>query len=195
MARVSIPFPYPKCHDVKLVVTICPGLVNFSLHPSLPNWLQPNWLQLWSEYSLESLIWVIINKTLYICIWLMYRQWGDCYLLWLLLKMICRACRSLWTLVAYGCQPELYWLSDHLQVIILSIGYSWRSGRDLERVWVYTLDGFGLSESSDTTCFQFHALAEMIRPILPFWCSFASLDDVSKHGDVFIGSPRVLYGA
>ena len=57
---VSIPFPYPKCHDVKLVVILCPSLVNFSLQPSLANWLQ-----LWSEYSPESLVWVIINKTLY----------------------------------------------------------------------------------------------------------------------------------
>ena len=81
MARVSIPFLYPKCHDVKLVVILCPSLVNFSLHPPLANWLQ-----LWSEYSLETLIWVMINKTLYINIWLMYRQWCDCYLLWLLLK-------------------------------------------------------------------------------------------------------------
>ena len=61
MAKVSIPFPYPKCHSVEWVVIIWPNLMNFSLHPSLANWLQ-----LWSEYSLESLVWVIINKTLYI---------------------------------------------------------------------------------------------------------------------------------
>ena len=60
MAIVSIPFPYPKCHNDELAVILCPSLMNFSLHPSLANWLQ-----LWSEYSLESLVWVIINKTLY----------------------------------------------------------------------------------------------------------------------------------
>ena len=32
----------------------------------------------------------------------------------------------------------------------------------------YTLDGFGLSESNETVYFQFRALAEMIRLILPF---------------------------
>ena len=60
MAIVNIPFPYPKCHSVKWAVILWPNLMNFSLHPSLANWLQP-----WSEYSLESLFWVIINKTLY----------------------------------------------------------------------------------------------------------------------------------
>ena len=60
MARVRIPFPYPKCYNVELVVILCPNLVIFSLHPSLANWLQ-----LWSEYGPESLVWVIINKTLY----------------------------------------------------------------------------------------------------------------------------------
>ena len=53
----------------------------------------------------------------------------------------------------------------------------------------------GLSESSETNCFQFRALTEMIRLILPFWCSFASPDDVSEQGDDFVGSPRALYGA
>ena len=57
MVIVSIPFPYPKCHNVELVVILCPSLENFSLHLSLANWLQ-----LWSEYGLESLIWVMINK-------------------------------------------------------------------------------------------------------------------------------------
>ena len=57
MAIVSISFPYPKCHNVELAVILCLSLMNFSLHPSLANWLQ-----LWSEYSLESLVWVIINK-------------------------------------------------------------------------------------------------------------------------------------
>ena len=57
-------------------------------------------------------------------------------------------------------------------------------------VSVYTLDGFGLSESNEIAYFQFWALAEMVRLILPFWCSFAPQDDVFEHGDVFIGSPR-----
>ena len=89
---VSIPFPYTKCHDFKLVVILFPILVNFILHPSLENWLQ-----LWSEYSPKVLVWVIINKTLYM------------YLVdvlpvkWLLLVVIiawmsCRACLSLITL-------------------------------------------------------------------------------------------------
>ena len=34
---VSILFPYPKCHDVKLGVILFPSLVNFNLHPSLAN--------------------------------------------------------------------------------------------------------------------------------------------------------------
>ena len=34
---VSVPFPYPKCHDVNLVFILFPSLVNFSLHPSLAN--------------------------------------------------------------------------------------------------------------------------------------------------------------
>ena len=35
----------------------------------------------------------------------------------------------------------------------------------------------------------------MIRLILPFWYSFASLDDMFEQGDDFDRSPRVLYGA
>ena len=97
MVIVSIPFPYPKCHSVKLLVTLWPSLVNCSLHPSLANWLQ-----LWIEYGLESLVCVIINK------------WNPIYLVdrssvkWLLLVisviwMICRACLNFWTLTANGC--------------------------------------------------------------------------------------------
>ena len=97
MVIVRIPFPYPKCHSVELVVTLWPSLLNFSPHPSLANWLQ-----LWSEYGLESLVWVIANK------------WNPLYVVnrspvkWLLLVisviwMICRACLDLWTLAADGC--------------------------------------------------------------------------------------------
>ena len=60
-------------------------------------------------------------------------------------------------------------------------------------VWVYTLDGFGISESSETTCFQFRALAEMIRLSLPFWRSFTILNGLTMQGDIFLGSPRALY--
>ena len=67
------------------------------------------------------------------------------------------------------------------------------SYRDLEGVWVYILDGFGLSQSSETACFQFWAVAEMIRLSLPFWCSFTILDGLSKQRDDFLGSPRALY--
>ena len=42
------------------------------------------------------------------------------------------------------------------------------SCKELEGVWVYTLDGFGLFESSETACFQFRAYAEMIGLSLPF---------------------------
>ena len=35
-------------------------------------------------------------------------------------------------------------------------------------------------ESNETVYFQFRALAEMIRLILPFWCSFASQNDVCE---------------
>ena len=76
-------------------------------------------------------------------------------------------------------------ITDHLQMVILSIGYGWWSDRDPRGVWVYTIDGLGLFESNETTYFQFWALAEMIRLILPFWCSFVSLDDVSEQGDIF----------
>ena len=34
----------------------------------------------------------------------------------------------------------------------------------------------------------------MIRLSLPFWCSFTILDGLSEQGDIFLGSPRVLYG-
>ena len=42
--------------------------------------------------------------------------------------------------------------------------------------------------------FEFWALTEMVRLILPFWCSFASLDGRFEQGDNFVGSPRALYG-
>ena len=60
---------------------------------------------------------------------------------------------------------------------------------------IYTLDGFGLSESSEIACFQFRALTKMIKLILPFWSSFVSLNDMSEQGDDLVGSPRALYEA
>ena len=34
----------------------------------------------------------------------------------------------------------------------------------------------------------------MIWLSVPFWCSFALLEDMSEQGDDFVGSPRALYG-
>ena len=79
-------------------------------------------------------------------------------------------------------------------MVILFIGYDWWSDRDLWRVWVYTLAGFGVSESNKTVYFQFRALTDVIRLILPFWCSFSSQIDIFEQGDVSVGSPRALYG-
>ena len=43
--------------------------------------------------------------------------------------------------------------------------------------------------------FRFQALAEMIKLIILFWSSSASLEVMSEQGDDLIGSPRALYGA
>ena len=60
MARVCIPCPYPKCHNVELVVILCPNLVNFSLHQQIDyNYEVSMVLKVWSE------LW-LINETLYI---------------------------------------------------------------------------------------------------------------------------------
>ena len=60
---------------------------------------------------------------------------------------------------------------------------------------IHLIDGFGLSESSKATCFQFRVVAEMIRLSLPFWCNFTILDGLSEQGDIFLGTLRALYEA
>ena len=67
------------------------------------------------------------------------------------------------------------------------------SCKDLEGVWVCTLDGFGLPESNETACFQFQAVTVMICLSIPFWCRFAKLSGLSEQKDDLIGSPRALY--